>query len=92
MTWMLVFVGFGFSVIFPTATAIVSKIPSESPGTMLGIFFACGGLGGMAGPWLVGIVNEMFGLKSGMMVNVGYCVVMLMILIYLYRENNKKQQ
>ncbi len=91
MAWILIIVGFGFSIIFPTATAVISTIPAKNPGTMLGIFFACGGLGGMAGPWLVGIVSETAGLKAGMMINVGYCLVMLASVAMLMRENILKR-
>lgn len=87
MAWLLSGVGFGFSIIFPTATAALLRIPSKNSGTMLGSFFACGGLGGMVGPWLVGMVSESAGLRFGMMVNVGYCLVMIVSAALLMREN-----
>ena len=89
--WILIGAGFGFSVIFPTATAVISGIPSKNPGTMMGIFFSCGGLGGMAGPWIVGIVSEAGGLKLGMMMNVGYCLIMLAAALILMYGNAWKQ-
>lgn len=78
---VLVFTGFFFSIIFPTSTAVVSGIPSKNSGTMLGVFFAFGGLGGMIGPWVIGIVNDAFGLKWGMSVNILFCVIIMVTLI-----------
>lgn len=67
--------GFGFSVIFPTATAVISEIPVKKAGTMLGMFLSVGALGGMFGPWVTGIINDIWGLKAGMGVNAMFCVV-----------------
>lgn len=78
---VLAFTGFCFSIIFPTSTAVVSEIPTKNSGTMLGIFFAFGGLGGMAGPWLIGVMNDVFGLKSGMAVNIVFCIIVMTALI-----------
>lgn len=41
----------------------------------------------MVGPWLVGMVSESAGLRFGMMVNVGYCLVMIVSAALLMREN-----
>lgn len=84
--WVLVLTGLGFSILFPTATAVIAEVPSANQGTMLGIFFACGGLGGMAGPWLAGIVSEAAGVKAGMMVNVFFCMVMMGLVLILRRS------
>lgn len=80
---VLAFTGFCFSIIFPTSTAVVSEIPTKNAGTMLGIFFAFGGLGGMVGPWLVGIINDALELKAGMAVNSIFCVIVMTVLIIL---------
>lgn len=78
---MLVLTGFCFSIIFPTSTAIVSEIPSKHSGTMLGIFFAFGGLGGMFGPWLIGVVNDLYGLQMGMSLNSIFCIFIIALVI-----------
>lgn len=80
---VLAFTGFCFSIIFPTSTAVVSEIPTKNAGAMLGIFFAFGGLGGMVGPWLVGIINDALELKAGMAVNSIFCVIVMTVLIIL---------
>ncbi len=57
--------GFFFSIIFPTLTAAVSDMHQENQGTILGLLFTFAGLGGMVGPWLVGVVSDLAGLQLG---------------------------
>lgn len=80
---VLAFTGFWFSIIFPTSTAVISEVPSRHSGTMLGIFFAFGGLGGMFGPWLTGRVNDLYGMQAGMGVNSMFCACMIVLLAFL---------
>lgn len=54
------------SIIFPTATAVISGFPEGDSGRIQGFYFACGGLGGMFGPWIMGIVSDCLGIKWGM--------------------------
>lgn len=54
------------SVIFPTATAVISGFPEGDSGRIQGFYFACGGLGGMFGPWMMGIISDCLGIKWGM--------------------------
>lgn len=91
MAFLLIFTGFGFSIIFPTATTVVSGIPSKNPGTQLGCFFAMGGLGGMAGPYLIGIVDDVFGLRAGMAVNLVFCVIVMAALLIKMREKGDEK-
>lgn len=83
---VLAFTGFCFSIIFPTSTAVVSEIPSKNSGTMLGVFFAFGGLGGMIGPWMIGLVNDSLGLKLGMSVNIIFCLIIVVTLCILIKS------
>lgn len=54
------------SIIFPTGTAVISGFPEGDSGRIQGFYFACGGLGGMFGPWIMGIVSDCCGIKWGM--------------------------
>ncbi|MCL2001061.1 MAG: MFS transporter [Planctomycetes bacterium] len=61
--------GLFFAVILPTAIALIStRLGETERGTALGVLFCFVGLGGMAGPWLAGVVNDFLGLRSGMSV------------------------
>lgn len=57
------------SVIFPTATAVISSFPEGDCGRVQGFYFACGGLGGMFGPWIMGVVSDYCGVKWGMILS-----------------------
>lgn len=81
----LVFTGLGFSIIFPTATTVVSEIPSKNPGILLGIFLGFGGVGGMAGPYLIGVVNDLFGMKAGMAIDLVFCAVVVTALLIIMK-------
>jgi FHS family glucose/mannose:H+ symporter-like MFS transporter len=54
------------SIIFPTATAVISSFPEGTSGRIQGFYFACGGLGGMVGPWIMGIASDCCTIKWGM--------------------------
>jgi MFS transporter, FHS family, glucose/mannose:H+ symporter len=75
--------GFFFSIIFPTTTAAVSDLHQENAGTLLGLLFTFGGLGGMLGPWLMGLASNWFGLTWGFSLVVGYCLIMVGTLLAL---------
>lgn len=85
---VLAFTGFGYSIIFPTATAVVSAAPSPHPGTKLGLFYGAGGLGGAVGPWAAGLFNDLMGQKAGMAVNLCFCLILLVcIAVYLKNQS-----
>lgn len=71
---LIALTGLFYSIIFPTAAAVISDISPQNTGRALGIHFACGGLGGMAGPWLVGLANDALGLQWGMALNCIFCI------------------
>ncbi len=61
--------GFFLSIIFPTITAAASDAHKENLNTMLGLLFTFAGLGGVVGPWLVGIVSDLGGIRFGFGLN-----------------------
>lgn len=82
--------GFFFSIIFPTITAAASERFKENRGSVLGILFFFAGLGGMAGPWLVGSVAEFSGIKWGLAVNGLFCLIMAVTLFLIKKQKNLK--
>ncbi len=84
--------GFGFflpltglflSIIFPTLTAVVSNIQKENLGTVLGLLFTFAGVGGMLGPWLVGVLSDRLGLEFGFGVNLLFGMLMTVVLLVI---------
>ncbi len=75
-----------FSIVFPTVTAVVTGKHKENVGTVLGILFTFGGIGGALGPWTVGVVSQSLGLKLGLCSTIGFCLVSLGTLLVLIRR------
>jgi len=86
---ILPFTGFFFSIIFPTITASAAERHSENRGTVFGILFFFAGVGGMIGPWLVGTVADLTGMKWAMTVTVFFCVLMSLMLFFISSEKKK---
>lgn len=78
------------SVVFPTATAVISGFPEGDSGRVQGFYFACGGLGGMFGPWIMGIMSDHFGIKWGMILGSVFFAGIFFALMMLKR--NQKQE
>ena len=78
--------GFFMSIVFPTVTAAVTKLHVAKTGTILGILFAFGGLGGAFGPWTVGFVSDLAGLKIGLASSLAFSVIALGALLSLKRQ------
>jgi FHS family glucose/mannose:H+ symporter-like MFS transporter len=76
-----------FSVVFPTITAIATRRHKTNVGSMLGILFTFGGLGGALGPWLIGVVSQWTSLSVGMVVPVAFCIVAIATSIFLSRKH-----
>jgi fucose permease len=80
--------GFFMSIVFPTVTAEVTKLHLEKTGTILGILFACGGLGGGLGPWIVGLVSEAAGLEIGLASTLGFALAAMSALVWLRKPHS----
>lgn len=87
---VLAFTGFGYSIIFPTATAVISDVPSPHPGTKLGLFYGAGGLGGAVGPWVSGIFNDLLGLKAGMAAVLVFCLIFFLCIATVMKAQRDK--
>jgi fucose permease len=78
--------GFFLSIIFPTFTAAVSDLHTENMASILGLLFTFAGVGGMLGPWLIGLAGDVLGLNIGFGVNLIYCGLLLLITVILIKE------
>jgi fucose permease len=74
---LLPFSGLFLSIIFPTLTAEVTVRHEANMGLILGLLFAFAGLGGMFGPWLIGVAADaLHSIQWGFGVTVIYCVLL----------------
>lgn len=82
LAFLLAASGFFMSIVFPTVTAAVTRLHLENTGRILGILFACGGVGGALGPWIVGVVSEAAGLKLGLASTLAFAVIAMTALFF----------
>ena len=85
LSFFIPLTGLFFSLIFPTATAILSNINVKNKGIIMGIFFSFAGIGGMLGPAIIGIASDGFGLQIGFTVTLAFCILIIASLILLPR-------
>lgn len=69
--------GLFLSIVFPTVAAAVSERNPENAGSILGLLFTFGGLGGAVGPWLIGVVSDWQGLQFGLACTIGFTLLAL---------------
>ncbi|MCP4140116.1 MAG: MFS transporter [Chloroflexi bacterium] len=81
--------GFFFSIIFSTITAAVSDIHQENQGAILGLLFTFAGLGGMLGPWVVGLASDWLGLQSGFGLVLAFLILMNIFFLFLIRQKKE---
>ncbi|MBX2997009.1 MAG: MFS transporter [Caldilineaceae bacterium] len=78
--------GFFFSIVFPTITAAVSALHPKNTGTVLGLLFAAGGIGGALGPWAIGVTSDMVGIDWGFGLTALFCAGIIFTLLVLLRR------
>ncbi len=80
--------GLCMSIVFPTVTAAVSSLHSSNMGSILGILFTFGGVGGALGPWLIGLASEAYGLQVGLAGTLVFCSLALLAVAVLAGSSN----
>ena len=78
--------GFFLSIVFPTLTAAVSDLHKDNQASILGLLFTFAGVGGMLGPWLIGLAGDALGLDLGFGINLVYCVLFIAVILVLIKE------
>ncbi len=61
-----VMVGLSFGSIYPTTLAIAADRYQRLAGTIFGLLFAVGLIGGMTFPWAIGHISEQYGVRAAM--------------------------
>jgi FHS family glucose/mannose:H+ symporter-like MFS transporter len=81
--------GLGFAAIFPTTLAIAGEAFSDLTGTAFSVIFMIALAGGMTAPWLTGRVAEASGLRTGLIIPVVSCVMIIVLQILIIRATKK---
>jgi fucose permease len=87
LSFFLPLTGLFFSIIFPTLTAAASESHTENVNTILGVLFTFAGLGGVLGPWLIGLASDLFGLQTGFSINLIIVALMVGSVFVLMKGN-----
>ncbi len=61
-----IIIGLSYAAIYPTTLAIAADRYQKLAGTIFGLLFAVGLIGGMSFPWAIGHASERFGLRAAM--------------------------
>ncbi|WP_221567367.1 sugar MFS transporter [Alkalihalobacillus sp. TS-13] len=82
--WVYLFgiAGLFFSVLFPTATAIGTKL-SRTGGSALGLVYVAAGIGGAFAGWIVGVVSEAYGSDAGFNLPIVFLAILLVLSFFI---------
>ncbi|WP_058910673.1 MFS transporter [Entomohabitans teleogrylli] len=78
--------GFAMSVLFPTASAIATRLTSKS-GSVMGLIYVASGFGGALSGSVIGQVSESYGISSGFNLIIAF-VALFMVLALCVREKH----
>jgi len=71
--------GFSFAAIYPTTLALAADRYERLAGTIFGLLFAIGLLGGMLFPWIVGHIGQAYSVRAGMIVPLAGAIAICVI-------------
>jgi MFS transporter, FHS family, glucose/mannose:H+ symporter len=74
-------IGLSFAAIYPTMLAIAADRYERQAGTIFGLLFAMGLIGGMLFPWVIGHISQAFSLRAAMSVPLAGALVITAIAI-----------
>lgn len=77
--------GLFMSIIFPTVAAAVAAAHPSNVGSIFGILFTFGGVGGALGPWVIGLVSQVNGLRWGLASTLAFGIIALIAVVILWR-------
>jgi fucose permease len=80
--------GFFFSIIFPTIIASFTEIKRDNIEKYLSLLFTSAGIGGMIGPWLIGVFADHVKLSNSISILMIYSSLMLISIAVLLAKRN----
>ena len=80
-------VGLSFAAIYPTTLAMAADRYQRLAGTIFGVLFACGLVGGMIAPWGLGHLSQAVGMRAGMFIPlIGSAMIAVMVAVIRGRD------
>jgi fucose permease len=87
----VVLTGLGFAAIFPTTLAVAGEAFPSLTGTAFSVIFVIALSGGMTAPWLTGKVADASGLRTGLLLPVLSCALIIVLQILIIRLTRKNK-
>ncbi len=87
----VVLTGLGFAAIFPTTLAVAGEVFADLTGTAFSVIFMIALAGGMTAPWLTGKVANASGLRTGLLIPVASCVMIILIQVLIMRTQRRRR-
>ena len=84
-----IIVGLSFAAIYPTTLAIAADRYQRLAGTIFGLLFAVGLIGGMIFPWAIGHLSEHFGVRAAMVLPLFGAVVITILVTAISRVSSR---
>lgn len=90
-TFLLLFslVGFFTSIMFPTMMVLIMKEYKSGVGAIMGFAITISGIFNMVGGWLIGNINDLWGVSAGMITLVISGIVACILLIVLEKKSDQ---
>ncbi len=91
---LLALSGLFFSIIYPTGIAIISSIMPKNTQQAIGLYSACGGVGGAVSGYLMGSLGDVLGIASAMwaIIVLLACVIISTFAIIVFNKKKSEKQ
>ena len=83
-----VVIGLSFASIYPTTLAMAADRYQRNAGTIFGLLFAVGLIGGMLFPWALGRISQVAGVRAGMVLPVAGAIVITALVVVIWRRRD----
>jgi len=84
-----IIVGLSFAAIYPTTLAIAADRYQRLAGTIFGLLFAVGLIGGMIFPWAIGHLSEHFGVRAAMVLPLFGAIAITILVTAISRVSSR---
>ena len=83
--------GLSFAPIYPTTFAIAGDRYARYSGTVFGLLFTVGTIGGMTFPWAIGQLGHSLGMRSGMLLPLAGATLITLLAVVIRSREQRKQ-
>lgn len=82
---LISFCGLSYSIVFPTLMTVVIRYFKKSTSSTLGFIVMMGSAINMASNWIIGKVNDLFGVEAGFNILIAFIGILITLIVVLRR-------